>query len=100
MRAQRYSGAVGEVVGVAVGIYGAAVHRRVQRADPRIGVLLVGAEGATDNVLNFCVFALFGLVGFCCLGLCSREEEEKKNTSKKTESVKTAHLFIEGITCN
>lgn len=64
VRAQRYFGAVGEVVGVAVGVDGAAVHRRVQRADPRIGVLLVGAEGATDNVLDFCVFALFGLEGF------------------------------------
>lgn len=81
MRAQRYSGAVGEVVGVAVGIYGAAVHGRVQRADPRVGVLLVGAEGATDNVLDFRVFALFGLVGFGRLGSCSREKE--KRTSKK-----------------
>lgn len=65
---------------MAVGIDGAAVHGRVQRADPRIRVLLVGAEGATDNVLDFGVLALFGLVGFHCLGFCSREG--KKNAHR------------------
>lgn len=67
-RAQGNLGAAGQVVGVTVRVHGAAVHRRVQRADPRVGVLLVGAEGATNDVLNLCVLALFGPVDFRGLG--------------------------------
>lgn len=80
-------GAVGQVVGVTVGVHGAAVHRRVQRADPRVGVLLVGAEGATDDVLNLCVLALFGPVAFRRLGCSSGETKEESGCFSKTENM-------------
>lgn len=82
LRAQGNFGALWalrEVVGVAVGVDGAAVHRRVQRADAGVGMLLVRAEGAADYILDFRVLPLLGLLlsDFPRLGLYSKEKKKK-----------------------
>lgn len=66
-------GTLREVVVVGVRVQAAAVHRRVQRPDAGVGVLLVRAEGGADDVLDLGVFSLFGLLlpKLSCLGLYS-----------------------------
>lgn len=54
--------AMREMVRVAVRINVAAVHRWVQGSDASVGVLLVGAEGAADHVLDLSILPLFCLL--------------------------------------
>lgn len=64
-RAQWHMGALrtlGEMVGVAVRINAAAVHRRIQGSDASVGVVLVGTEGGADDVLDLSIFPLFRLL--------------------------------------
>lgn len=61
-RGWRALGVLWEVVGVAVGIAAAAVHGRAQRADAGVGVLLVRAEGAADDVLDLGVLPVLHLL--------------------------------------
>lgn len=69
---------LGEMVGVAVRINAAAVHRQVQGSYASVGVVLVGTEGAADDVLDLSILPLFRLLlpKFLHLGLDSVTEKK------------------------